>query len=1660
MIKKLIIENSSNSASSSNLGINWVAEDDLLLPADEIGNSSQIIGTVEDISNVRHMIFYMDGSIMSSNDGDNYNIFNSDLKSVMSNNSVTTLAKVVFNNTIYLAISNLKKMFISTDGINWTFSSGINIALNVTTASYAHVNEYTNEIIIAGNGTNKPVFTTNDGVNFKILDINEYKSNGNASVYVNDIIYGNNVYLALGGSATEPCALYSYDLDKFYNATELGLCVMGTAINSAAFGNGVFVVNSAGGKSMYSTDGIKWNTSSNFFSLFNSVSTFKLIWTGSYFITFFTLAGNYIGRSVDGITWEKITLPGNITPYNVVTANDKILITSNSNATIFISSDHGATWTGPSSSLTTAIGTSTVKTMSYNPNNNMYLIGTGTTTSSLFSYDFVTWTTLSAYGNTTISTSGAGASSSGSVFVNNRFYVFGNTCSTIGVSTDGINWSKDDSIGFSYPGLTSTLLSISKPIIVNNRIVLSCNYGILVFVIDEKNVYEHRGLTKSLIGANGTVSTGNGVSNTYANLVINMGTSYDLLYSSDGLNWLNINHKVKSVLLNKTSLSNNKTLYNPFVANNIFFLNVGSDLIYSINGYDWLPTNFKNICKNITYNPVLDVYILFSMDTKLYVSSDKLNWTLLGSRTSATNTPEFISKNNTNNVFIFDRADSISSKIAFNTYINGIYTPTRTATNLPMSGSVKFVKSDLNENIIYYKPNDSLYYINTTLASSNPDMINWTLVNVLPNTIVDSISYIKEKQYFIGIFKSNTVSSNYNKDFYKSTDGITWTRLLVNGLPASVSGWSGSSNGDNIIKCTGQNNQYFIFANNSSLYQFNLNSDDTIKHTSILNNALKYNNNLGIKKIIPLNTGEYIFQLSLASDPALIVTSDACSKFRTFRNSLFTFTGTNYELYNLNNKLYIPMGYMLRSIEIDGYYLNVSIPDKMDTSSLLSATGSSVTTNIVSAISCKGLNSNYENIIIVLVYNTSITKTDWVCFSLDGGLTFSYTSLDQDYVSNINSYSFLEKTSNIFNKIFAKISGTNNYIISINKNNITTATKFKQDDSITPIITKPLGNYITNICDEYLLNGANQIFKDVDNNGLNYSLVSDLYKKTTNTTGKLVKTDNNVLNYVPGASTSLFSTVDSNLKMSLNSKYDYSTYPSDGWNTIISDIVYKFGKYFAILNNYYLTTSYDGIVWEPWTNSMSIIELPDKLIILLNGDSGKYTIDGNNWVFFNTNNSLYRPYKNCVTTRPNLSKTFVVNTSTKKLYYTTDGINYTEDILYNATLGGLGTTFNMVIYLNNKILVLIGTQLYYNNDDGGLWNLSSLAPTGNLLAVDYFNGAYYIASDKGYIYKTTDLVNFTTVRSDTFINVYTRVFLKVLNNTLVHGLSYSSLTINASSDGTNWTPLANVDNFISETSNSIVWNIHNVNNKYFLSNSGSIYLSNDFATFTRSDYFFYKYTRNTGTMFVNNFKFKNETYIVYASDMMKALPDNVWESVRKYSGTSSFRNIASGSNIIAAACSDNEMVLVLTNGSVYSSPDGVIWTQKPWLVSVISGIPLTSTAKLFYVNNKYILSKGAAGVATTTTVSSLTYSDDKWNSSVPVTNTTITGLAIRSVVYDDVNKYVMLASDNKIYKTEDFVTFTVIKNLLDFGAINALYLYKVNGHYTVTTTTGKLFLSF
>jgi hypothetical protein len=361
---------------------------------------------------------------------------------------------------------------------------------------------------------------------------------------------------------------------------------------------------------------------------------------------------------------------------------------------------------------------------------------------------------------------------------------------------------------------------------------------------------------------------------------------------------------------------------------------------------------------------------------------------------------------------------------------------------------------------------------------------------------------------------------------------------------------------------------------------------------------------------------------------------------------------------------------------------------------------------------------------------------------------------------------------------------------------------------------------------------------------------------------------------------------------------------------------------------------------------------------------------------------------------------------------TTDGITLSPV----PTTAPNANAFNKVIYANSRFIA-VGAQGYIiSSTDGYTWKQMGSPQNTTLQDIAYFNG-YYICSFNGsaQLYLSQDMIQWTpfgsTLPASATNAAYSITKLKVLNGAL-YVLTTSGLY--RSTTGNTFTCVAGWTNFVSVR----VYDIYYSGSLYYTAGTGVSYTSTDGINWTGSGGklpFFYTTISAPSFRWNNIYATSGTTTIVstagslwrttdganwyscgiaasttaeirigYANSRWFAFINNI-NSYLTFSVddgvtwvTNAISGVASALQFTSIAYGAGLYVMVTNAGTIYSSPDTLIWTLRQ---SSPNGVAFT---KIVYANGYFVAINNGNGTS---------FTDQIYTSTNGTTWTAVAGIA-------------------------------------------------------------------
>ena len=422
-------------------------------------------------------------------------------------------------------------------------------------------------------------------------------------------------------------------------------------------------------------------------------------------------------------------------------------------------------------------------------------------------------------------------------------------------------------------------------------------------------------------------------------------------------------------------------------------------------------------------------------------------------------------------------------------------------------------------------------------------------------------------------------------------------------------------------------------------------------------------------------------------------------------------------------------------------------------------------------------------------------------------------------------------------------------------------------------------------------------------------------------------------------------------------KSTYDIVPTNG--ATFNAISYLNNKFIAIGGGgssapAFIYHSADGISWTKATydvapaNTSAFNDLTfyDNKFVAV-GCGGSYdpvvvydSVDGDSWTKA-TNDLISISYFNFTDISFGNGKFVAVGvdvTSYPYIYYSSDGITWIKATDYGGNTLVKFSSFNAVIYANNKFVAIGSTSEIYNSPDGVTWtkvtDFGGNNPSGSFDSIVYGGAKFVVAGSGGKIYNSDNGSTWTKV-TDFGGNTPNSLFNKIIysnNNFIAAG---SSGKIYSSSNGVAWV-MATYDNApgINASFKAITY----ANNQFIATGSGGpiapaiIYYSINGTAWTKAVYDIPPANSSSfGHVIYANNKFvttggspSSAPAIIYSST-----DGATWTKITNYSGNNPVNNSSFGDIIFA----NNQFMVTGSYSSnpalLYRSSDGLTWTKTP-----------------------------------------------------------------------------------------------------------------------------------
>ena len=536
----------------------------------------------------------------------------------------------------------------------------------------------------------------------------------------------------------------------------------------------------------------------------------------------------------------------------------------------------------------------------------------------------------------------------------------------------------------------------------------------------------------------------------------------------------------------------------------------------------------------------------------------------------------------------------------------------------------------------------------------------------------------------------------------------------------------------------------------------------------------------------------------------------------------------------------------------------------------------------------------------------------------------------------------------------------------------------------------------------------------------------------------------------------------------------------------ITDLLYsdKLLAFYAIERNI-LFYSYDGVNWKNSVLSDEISQI-DKMcysenlgifVAFVFYDDGRYvalSTDGINWTKTNYSDPFiysdikYFEEKNIF---------MMVATPSGKLRVTTspDGINWSSQTTQiSARNGGhvcYSKKLDLFVICTQDVISFTAYPKIVTSTDGTNWSEIDVSSLGlralNSICYSEELELFIAVGNNGFIIKSSDGINWTTVSSNTSRNLYDVAYFDESKLFVAVG----DVTILTSSDGINWNNLTINGISINKISYSNISKIFTI-----VGDDGKIGYSYDLTNWTLIG-------NKIGNCLETIYIPKMNKYVVLGGDKIYATSDFInWESSNgvsslidmvysnkldllvivsssTYYTPTDFPNISGHTipyNVSAhSVCYSEELelfVMVGESGAILTSTDGTNWTQQNSNTNVnLNKVYYFSEKEMFVAIGKTILTS-TDGINWTQRYTTLDFSIDVLNSMCYSKNLDLFVVIVNSSDYSNVG----------VITSSDGINWSELISLKDFAG--AHYLYSITyseklGLFMIVGTSGTLLIS-
>lgn len=1313
------------------------------------------------------------GGIYYSTDTVNWNI----ASSYLANSQTTTLTRVIYANSLFVAVTSVGSIFTSPDGITWTaanyypsgtsannsfndivyensmfvamgpygsvystdgvtWSSNSKIALGpfraVDVVGYRTATNGTVTVVagVSNNNTNVVIKRTlnTDGNNWQTSYINLLGTT--AAVLPNEVRYLNGNFIVLTNTAG---VMYTSTDGIHFAAVKTGQLQI---VSSIAYGNSKYVAVGASGAIYYSTGLDSWNLASG-----TGANAFnRVIYANSLFVA--VGASGAIYTSPDGVTWtaQSSGTAGTLTD---ITYGGGVYVASCSsiNGTV-VTSPNGSTWT----TRTVASLTAFFQTVTYV---NSLFVACALSGQIATSSDGTTWTKQTLPASFTMDT--YQCAWNGTTFLigcANGFYL---------TSTDGSTWTVNRDISasdFWQVGVVNGKIfgvggSNSSGIFTGVSVILSG--GTRAVIMSSTGV--NFGVT---VGASAPKPVAYNGSNQYV-VLSQAAQRIGMYYSSDGLNW-NINNTI-TLTTSAWSIA--------YLNGNYIVTGSSGGIVTSSNGTSWTvqTSGTANTLYNAAYGA--STYVVVGATGTILYSTNLTSWSLAtGTGTAQFNdvtfnatVGKFVAVGATNSIYYSTNGSTWTSVASMTgtwtkvIYANSLYVAIGSTGTIATSadGVAWTLRTSNVTSLADIVWNGSIFVAvgGAGQVTTSSDGITWTaqLPGDIGTNTVTSLAW--SGTYFVAA--GSAASPN---QVYLSTDGTNWVKSLTD-TPQAAIGYVYCSGGGKLIGL-GQSSISVLDTSTSYPYFVNANTNASASYTYNGNYIAAYVNNIWVayknSSGALCTSSDGINWVPRTYEPTASGLSSPCWNGTTyFIGGLYGryWTSTDGLTWTINVDKALPTFCAMRVIGTKTIGFG-------DYASMVLAGGAR--TDVMLATSWKYLGTS--NTLLnprTIAYNGSV----YVACATTAGLMTS---------SNGTSWSGYTPPTRILPQVPAQV----NSVQYVNTNFIATGNAGGVQTSAdgTTWNYLPLDQASTSYAAAY----GNSMYVIATSGGMFYSSSLTKFNKGNTTSYADVVYANSV--FVAVGSAGAIATSSDGITW---------TARTSNVSGALGRVAYLNGVFIAVGASGVITSSYDGITWYAGTSSAVSTALYDVAygggVYVIVGASGAIltSTDARNW----TPRAIGYTGAALNTVIYANSKFWIAGGT---IWSSSDGVTWTNVSCMNANFG-----FFDIAYVNSKFISAGQGTLQYSSD-GVAWTSADNVQyaAGGIYRIYKLNNIYFACSSYG-VQKSTDGINWSLASRSIKNGV---VIAMAYGNgkwvCVATGVSPQPQVFYSSTDGTNWTKSADL----------------------------------------------------------------------------------------------------------------------------------------------------------------------------------------------------------------------------------------------------------------------------